>query len=76
MHLIGHGVSLIPKSGSLHPTSQIFNYPFTPQYIWSISVVTVLFALCPWSLLAKAFNDLGKASAQTSPGLSWSERFR
>lgn len=54
----------------------IFGFPFTPDLVGSIPIVTVIFALCPWALLSKAFNDLGNAAADGQPGLSWSNRAR
>ena len=39
-------------------------------------IVTFLFALCPWTLLSKGFNDLGLAAAGTNPGLDWGQRTR
>lgn len=53
-----------------------FGYPFTPDYVGDIPIVTFLFALCPWALLSKGFNDLGLAASGTNPGLNWSERNR
>jgi hypothetical protein len=54
----------------------IFGYPFTPQYLWSVSVITIIFLLLPWTLLAKAFNDLGNAAATPNPGITFGQRFR
>jgi ABC-type multidrug transport system ATPase subunit len=51
-----------------------FGYPFTPDYVGDVPIVTFLFALCPWALLSKGFNDLGLAAAGTNPGLDWGQR--
>lgn len=53
-----------------------FGYPFTPDYVGDVPIVTALFALCPWALLSKGFNDLGLAAAGTNPGLDWGQRTR
>jgi hypothetical protein len=37
---------------------------------------TALFALCPWTLLSKAVIDLGQASTEGQPGISWGNRFQ
>ncbi|GAB4824042.1 hypothetical protein N2152v2_011088 [Parachlorella kessleri] len=52
-----------------------FGYPFTPDYIGRVPVLTVIFALMPWTMLAKGSIDLGKASLDdSSDGLRWSQR--
>jgi hypothetical protein len=53
-----------------------FGYPYTPDYVGDVPIVTFLFALCPWTLLSKGFNDLGLAAAGTNPGLDWGQRTR
>jgi hypothetical protein len=53
-----------------------FGYPFVPKYVGDVPIVTFLFALCPWALLSKGFNDLGLAAAGTNPGLDWGQRTR
>lgn len=37
----------------------VFGFPYTPEYIWDIPVVTVILTLLPWSPLAKACGELG-----------------
>jgi hypothetical protein len=54
----------------------IFGYPFTPDLVYSIPVVTVIFALCPWDLYVKALSDLGKAVDEGYAGISWAQRDR
>ena len=52
-----------------------FNYPYTPQYYKSVPVLTAVFTLLPWSLLAKGSIDLGLASGDdASKGISWDNR--
>ncbi|KAI7842323.1 hypothetical protein COHA_003963 [Chlorella ohadii] len=53
----------------------VFGFPYTPDYIWDIPVVTVILTLLPWSPLAKACDDLGAATeTESSPGISWGNR--
>lgn len=52
-----------------------FGFPYTPSEVHSVPALTVIFALLPWSLLAKASSDLGAAStAAGTQGISWSNR--
>eukprot|EP00887_Chlorella_sp_A99_P004766 scaffold4.g4766.t1 len=52
-----------------------FGYPYDPDLIGKVPVLTVIFTLCPWVLLAKGSADLGLASAdETSLGISWTNR--
>lgn len=37
----------------------VFGFPYTPDYIWDIPVVTVILTLLPWSPLAKACGARG-----------------
>ena len=53
----------------------IFGYPYTPGFIDNLPLGTVLFALCPWTLLSKAVIDMGQASTEGQPGISWADRF-
>jgi len=53
----------------------IFGYPYTPDNISKYGIVTFLFSLAPWSMLSKAFNDLGLASQANNPGLRWGDRY-
>ena len=51
-----------------------FGYPYTPENIGKIRIATVLFSLCPWSLLVKAIIDYGLAVGSGEPGLAFSQR--
>ncbi|KFM23420.1 ABC transporter A family member 2 [Auxenochlorella protothecoides] len=52
-----------------------FGFPYTPDNIDSVPALNVIFALLPWSLLAKASWDLGAASVASGPqGIQWSTR--
>ena len=50
-----------------------FDFPYTPDLIDSIPIVTVIFTLIPSNPLAKGTIDLGLA-ADTESGISWSRR--
>jgi hypothetical protein len=57
------------------PQSAIASGP--ADYIRSVPVLTVIFTLMPWSMLAKGALDLGSASLDdSSNGLKWSQRSR
>lgn len=68
---MGFGIFIV---GWIMQTVVIFGFPFTPDYVKSIPIVTVIFALCPWALLSKAFQDLGTAATANEPGISWGNR--
>ncbi|EFN57675.1 hypothetical protein CHLNCDRAFT_57211 [Chlorella variabilis] len=54
----------------------VFGFPYVPDYINSVTVITVIFTLMPWAPLAKACVDLGAASEDsTSVGISWDNRY-
>lgn len=46
------------------------------DYISKVPVLTVIFTLMPWSMLAKGSLDLGQASMDGNDGISWSNRKR
>ena len=50
-----------------------FDFPYTPDFVWSIPIVTVIFTLIPSNPLAKGSIDLGRA-AEEGYGISWSRR--
>ena len=50
-----------------------FGYPYTPEYIGSLPIVTAIFTLLPPDPLAKGSIDLGVA-AEEGRGISWSRR--
>jgi ABC-type multidrug transport system ATPase subunit len=50
-----------------------FDYPYTPEYIGSIPIVTAIFTLIPPDPLAKGSIDLGRA-AEEGKGISWARR--
>lgn len=50
-----------------------FDFPYTPDSVGSIPIVTAVFTLIPSDLLAKGSVDLGKA-AEEGYGISWSRR--
>ena len=50
-----------------------FDFPYSPEYIGSIPIVTAIFTLIPSNLLAKSAGDLGAAS-EAGYGISWSRR--
>ena len=50
-----------------------FDFPYTPEFVWSIPIVTVIFTLIPSNPLAKGSVDLGRA-AEEGYGISWSRR--
>eukprot|EP00798_Chlamydomonas_sp_ICE-L_P014423 gene14423-20429_t len=54
----------------------VFGIPFVPDHIKDLGgFVAFIFAIFPWSLLAKGFGDLGSATVSDSfPGISWGER--
>ena len=44
--------------------------------IGTLPFVSVLIAMCPWTLLGKGCVDLGEATAdQNSNGIQWADRF-
>jgi len=50
-----------------------FSFPYTPDYIGSIPIVTAIFTLIPSNPLAKGTIDLG-AAAEEEKGISWPRR--
>ena len=50
-----------------------FDYPYTPDYIGSLPIVTAIFTLLPPDPLAKGSIDLGRA-AEEGKGITWSRR--
>eukprot|EP01026_Neomeris_dumetosa_P039658 TRINITY_DN3260_c0_g1_i6.p1 TRINITY_DN3260_c0_g1~~TRINITY_DN3260_c0_g1_i6.p1 ORF type:complete len:980 (-),score=135.90 TRINITY_DN3260_c0_g1_i6:302-3241(-) len=55
----------------------IASYPFQPKYYKDFGgIITIIFALCPWTLFAKGIDDLGQATATSDdPGISWGQRY-
>lgn len=52
-----------------------FGYPYSPEYAGKTPVITAIFTLLPWSLLAKGAIDLGAATANGNDvGISWAQR--
>ena len=53
-----------------------FGFPYTPDEVHKVPAITVIFALLPWCLLAKATMDMGSAAtAPAAPrGISWAHR--
>ncbi len=50
-----------------------FDYPYSPEYIGSLPIVTAIFTLVPPDPLAKGSIDLGMA-AEEGRGITWSRR--
>lgn len=57
---------LPPLQGWICQSVVVFGFPFTPDYIWDIPVVTVILTLLPWSPLAKACGAW--AGQRVAPG--------
>ena len=57
-------------------TVVIFGFPYTPVLVHKIPVATVIFTLCPWSLLVKGLSDLGNAASGGIAGITWAGRDR
>jgi len=55
-----------------------FGIPYSSDYYFNkenLILLTIVFTLLPWNLLAKSTDDLGAATSNSeSKGLSWSER--
>lgn len=51
-----------------------FNFPYSPNYYSSMSVLTAIFTLLPFATLTKASVDLGAATTSTAGGIPWSRR--
>lgn len=52
------------RQGWICQSVVVFGFPYTPEYIWDIPVVTVILTLLPWSPLAKACGALGVGGRQ------------
>ena len=50
-----------------------FDYPYTPDYIGSLPIMTAIFTLIPPDPLAKGSIDLGRA-AEEGRGITWARR--
>jgi len=55
-------------------TAIAFGYPYSPDYIDSVPIITVIFTLLPFGPLSKGAVDLGAAAEATDDGISWSRR--
>lgn len=55
-------------------TAIVFGFPYSPDNIGSIPIVTVIFTLLPFAPLSKGAVDLGAAAEATDDGISWSRR--
>lgn len=61
--------------GWIFQTVVAVGYPYSPDNISSVPIMTFIFSIFPWSMLAKGSIDLGDASANDNdPGISWSNR--
>ncbi|KXZ51812.1 hypothetical protein GPECTOR_11g253 [Gonium pectorale] len=62
--------------GWIMQTVVLFGVPYSPDYYMNnkTAIVTVIFSMLPWDLLAKGFTDLGAATIGANPGLKWSQR--
>jgi len=61
--------------GWIFQTVVAAGYPYSPNNISSVPIMTFVFSIFPWSMLAKGSIDLGDASANDNdPGISWSNK--
>lgn len=47
----------------------VFGFPYTPENVWKVPVLTVILTLLPWSPLAKACGAQREGGRQAAPGL-------
>jgi ABC-type multidrug transport system ATPase subunit len=55
-------------------TAIAFDFPYSPENISSVPIITVIFTLLPFAPLSKGAVDLGAASEATENGITWSRR--
>jgi len=55
-------------------TAIAFGFPYSPDNIDSVPIITVIFTLLPFAPLSKGAVDLGAAAEATNDGISWSRR--
>ncbi len=55
-------------------TAIAFDFPYSPDNVGSVPIITVIFTLLPFAPLSKGAVDLGAAAEATDGGITWSRR--
>jgi ABC-type multidrug transport system ATPase subunit len=55
-------------------TAIAFDFPYSPDNISSVPIITAIFTLLPFAPLSKGAVDLGAAAEATDDGITWSRR--